>query len=234
MAELLYRAQMLSSVPVCTLAQALGVPVPEHTLRAKGWLGALIELALGADPKAGSLPDFPHLGVELKTLPVDKQGRSIESTFCCAIDMLQAQYEEWETSRLKQRLSRVLFIPIQVSGKRSDLTVRVIQSPYLWEPDAPQWQILQQDWEWLMGKIGAGVTAQISAFEGEYLQLRPKAAKASQRTWGADACYGIQRVQPMGFYLRARFTTALIQTPKQSLNSAAKTDMLDDLKRAFD
>lgn len=43
----------------------------------------LLELYLGA--MAGSKPeqDFPELGIELKTIPVDAAGKPLETTFVC-------------------------------------------------------------------------------------------------------------------------------------------------------
>src|SRR4051794_34533200 len=103
--ELEIRAAALAGCRVQALAEALRLPLPASHLRGKGFVGQLAERALGADPLAGERPDFPDLGVELKTLPVDARGRPVESTFVCSIDMGRADREEWDTSRLRLRLA---------------------------------------------------------------------------------------------------------------------------------
>ena len=82
-AELLTRAQALAGYTLSELAQQAGIPTPADLRRDKGWVGMLLEIHLGAS--AGSKPerDFAHLGVELKTIPVDAQGRPLETTFVC-------------------------------------------------------------------------------------------------------------------------------------------------------
>src|SRR6185437_5831352 len=110
--ELEIRAQALAGRSVAELAAVLHVPLPPSSRHGKGFVGQLLERALGANPLAGERPDFPHLGVELKTVPVDEHDRPIESTFCCAINLLQAEFDQWETSRLRQRLGCVLWVPV--------------------------------------------------------------------------------------------------------------------------
>ncbi|MBI3178429.1 MAG: DNA mismatch repair protein MutH, partial [Deltaproteobacteria bacterium] len=72
--DLLRRASDLSGQSVGELAATLGVQVPSDLRHSKGLMGCLAELALGSEPKAGDGPDFPHLGIELKTVPVDAAG----------------------------------------------------------------------------------------------------------------------------------------------------------------
>ena len=69
-AELLARARKLAGYTVADLALQLDRPLPSELSRAKGLVGDLVECVLGADRAAGSAPDFPALGIELKTVPV--------------------------------------------------------------------------------------------------------------------------------------------------------------------
>ena len=68
LAELKIRAEALAGRSVRELATGLGFVVPEDNVRSKGFVGQLVEYALGADPSAGELPDFTGLEVELKTI----------------------------------------------------------------------------------------------------------------------------------------------------------------------
>ncbi len=206
--ELELRALALQGCSLERLAQALGQQLPADPRTAKGYIGQLVELALGADAKAGTLPDFPHLGVELKTVPLDARGVPVESTFCCSIAMAGADRAEWENSRLRQRLGCVLWVPVEGIGLRP-WPQRCFGRARLWVPDALQTQILRGDWEHLMGEIGAGRGPQLTAHAGRVLQVRPKAAHAGVRTLGAGPD-GPEAVLPLAFYLRAHFTAAVL------------------------
>lgn len=206
--ELLQRAQALAGFSICELAAELGVQVPTNNVRSKGFTGQLVERALGADPAAGELPDFPRLGVELKTIPLKPDGKPSESTFICSIDMALADRSEWESSRLRRRLQCVLFLPLD-SSKTAPLADRRFGHARLWQPDSTQWRVLQADWEDLMGAIGSGRGGTLSAREGAMLQVRPKASNASVRTM-APCAAGVQQTLPLGFYMRAHATHRIL------------------------
>ena len=204
--ELVVRAAALAGRRVGELAAALGVALPPDERRAKGFVGMLAERALGADPTAGDRPDFPDLGVELKTVPVRPDGAPAESTFCCSVTMAQSDREQWESSRLCRRLACVLWLPVQ-SSHEGPLPERRFGRAVLWRPDAADVALLRADWEDLMGALGAG--RQVDAREGRVLQLRPKAADGRVRSLG-PAGEGAAPVAPMGFYLRPSFTARVL------------------------
>ena len=80
-AELMQRAHEMAGLTLGQLANLHNIPVPNNLKRDKGWIGQLIEHELGAI--AGSKPeqDFLHLGIELKTIPVDANGKPMETTY---------------------------------------------------------------------------------------------------------------------------------------------------------
>ena len=207
--ELAARAAALEGADVGRLAAALGAAVPEHSRHAKGFVGQLVECALGADPKAGSSPDFPALGVELKTVPINAMGLPMESTFCCAIHMATADAQVWESSRLRQRLRHVLWLPV-TGARLAPLAQRRFGRARLWRLEGADESMLREDWECLMGHIGAGLVGTLSAHMGEALQVRPKAAHARVRTL-APGPEGYAACLPLGFYLRTRFTARIIR-----------------------
>ena len=69
--ELVDRAGQLAGLSLRELALSLGLPVPADLRRAKGFVGGMLERALGATAGSRALPDFPGLHIELKTLPVE-------------------------------------------------------------------------------------------------------------------------------------------------------------------
>jgi DNA mismatch repair protein MutH len=200
------RAEALRGHTVLEVAKALGIAPPKVPRRAKGFVGTLVELALGADPQAGERPDFPQLGVELKTIPIHADGRPAESTFCCSIRMAAVDLEDWPGSRLARRLACVLFVPVTIAGA-AEWSGRRFGAPLLWQPDAGELALLRADWEDLLGAIGSGRVP--SAHVGRVLQVRPKAANSGVRVLGATGD-GPARVLPLGLYLRRTFTAGIL------------------------
>lgn len=208
--ELVARAQALAGQTLGELAERSSLPVPPDLKRAKGWVGGLLESLLGASAGSRAQPDFPELGVELKTLPVDRRGRPVESTFVCTIELSQIADVEWEESRLWHKLRRVLWVPVQ--GERGvPVAQRYVGHPLLWSPNPQQESTLRQDWEMLASLISQGRTSEITGHMGTALQMRPKAAKGSSRRRAFDDEGAYYDEQPKGFYLRPSFTHGLLK-----------------------
>jgi DNA mismatch repair protein MutH len=205
-AELVARARALSGCPVDALARDWGVRVDGAPVSTKGTVGELVERALGATGGAAATWDFPSLRVELKTIPLDSRGVPRESTFVCAVSLLGAERAEWETSWVRAKLSRVLWVPVGTDADGS----RRIGGARLWSPSSEQELVLRDDFDEILGRIGAVGVEGLSARVGRWLQLRPKAAHGGVRTRAPGADGGLVETVPRGFYLRARFTGAIL------------------------
>ena len=191
------------------LAALAGIPIPRDLKRDKGWTGILLELWLGAS--AGSKPeqDFAALGVELKTIPIDSRGRPLETTFVCVAPLTGNSGVTWESSHVRHKLQRVLWIPVE--GERTiPLAARRVGAPLLWSPDEDEERQLRMDWEELMDLIVLGEVERITARHGEVLQLRPKAANSKALTEAIGARGETILTLPRGFYLKKNFTAALL------------------------
>ena len=209
-AELYRRAYRLAGLTVADAAARMGRDRSEWSSRHKGWVGNLLEAALGATAGSRPVPDFPHLGVELKTLPVTPDGRPRESTYVCVAPLDGSLAVRWEDSWLRRKLARVLWIPI-VSEAREPMEHRRIGAPVLWSPDPGETAQLRADWEALAESIHGGAVARVSARTGAVLQLRPKAANSRVMTWTQDEEANWVQVNPRGFYLRTCFTAAILR-----------------------
>jgi DNA mismatch repair protein MutH len=178
--------------------------------RAKGFVGGLLERALGASAGSRALPDFPELGIELKTLPVDRAGAPVESTFVCTIPLTEIGQVEWADSRVRRKLSTVLWIPVE--GERQiPVAERRIGQALLYRLTSEDEAVLRADWEELAGYIGRGHVEELTGHLGRYLQIRPKAAHSRARRVGFDADGAPFAALPRGFYLRPSFTGALLR-----------------------
>ncbi|WP_312413139.1 DNA mismatch repair endonuclease MutH [Pseudescherichia sp.] len=207
---LLEQAQRLAGLTLGELGALAGLPVPADFKRDKGWTGVLLERWLGAS--AGSKPeqDFAALGVELKTIPVDSLGCPLETTFVCVAPLTGNSGVTWESSHVRHKLKRVLWIPVEGS-REIPIASRRVGSPLLWSPSEREEQQLRMDWEELMDLIVLGQVESITARHGEVLQLRPKAANSKALTEAVGQHGQPILTLPRGFYLKKNFTRALLE-----------------------
>jgi DNA mismatch repair protein MutH len=210
-AELLERCQLLAGRTLGQVAADLGQSVPENLQRHKGWVGQLLETYLGADAGNQAEPDFTGLAIELKTLPLNARGEPKESTYVCTVSLTESGSLQWQDSWVRRKLSRVLWLPVEADAA-IPLADRYVGLGWLWQPDAEQERQLQQDWEELMDRVVLGEQAEISAREGEYLQIRPKAAHSRIMAKSLSDEGESSLINPKGFYLRSSFTRHLLAT----------------------
>lgn len=208
--QLLSQAQSIAGLTFGELADELHIPVPIDLKRDKGWVGMLLERALGATAGSKAEQDFSHLGVELKTLPINAEGYPLETTFVSLAPLVQNSGIKWENSHVRHKLSCVLWMPIEGS-RHIPLRERHIGAPILWKPTAEQERQLKQDWEELMDLIVLGKLEQITARIGEVMQLRPKGANSRAVTKGIGKNGEIIDTLPLGFYLRKEFTAQILK-----------------------
>jgi len=206
---LLQRAQSLSGFSLGELALQANLAIPPDLKREKGWVGMLLEIYLGAS--AGSKPeqDFPEIGVELKTIPIDALGKPLETTFVCVAPLTGNSGVTWENSHVRHKLTRVLWIPVE-GDRQIPLSERRVGAPLMWSPSPEEELQLRQDWEELMDLIVLGKVETITARHGEVLQLRPKAANNKARTEAIGEFGQPIMTLPRGFYLKKSFTGALL------------------------
>ena len=207
--QLLAQAQSIAGLTFGELADELHIPVPPDLKRDKGWVGMLLECALGATAGSKAEQDFSHLGVELKTLPINAEGYPLETTFVSLAPLVQNSGVKWENSHVRHKLSCVLWMPIEGS-RHIPLRERHIGAPIFWKPTAEQERQLKQDWEELMDLIVLGKLEQITARIGEVMQLRPKGANSRAVTKGIGKNGEIIDTLPLGFYLRKEFTAQIL------------------------
>ena len=105
-AVLLARAHALAGQSLATLAAQAGLPMPADLKRDKGWVGMLLERYLGASAGSKAEQDFAHLGIELKTIPVDAQGKPLETTFVCVAPLPANSGAPWEPTPARHNLRR--------------------------------------------------------------------------------------------------------------------------------
>ncbi|MGR8947169.1 MAG: DNA mismatch repair endonuclease MutH [Gammaproteobacteria bacterium] len=206
---LLQNAERLCGQSLGQLAFEHGIELPTNRLNSKGWVGELLEHCLGATAGNKSAPDFESLGIELKSLPLNKSLAPKESTFVCHAPLSGIENAGWQQSGVYQKLREVLWVPFE-ADLSIDVSLRRVGKIFLWSPSPQQWDILRRDWEEHMETIALGQLDQIDGRRGEYLQLRPKGFSSAARTDTFDEHGARMRSNPRGFYLRSSFTRAIL------------------------
>jgi DNA mismatch repair protein MutH len=207
--ELIERCNCIAGLSFAQLSMHLGLPIPIQPNQRKGWVGHAIELALGTDAQNKPSPDFQILGIELKTIPLSKQGTPTESTFITSIPLLTIHQQQWPTSQCYAKLKRILWVPLE--GERDiPYPQRRIGHGFLWSPNKEEEAILEADWNYLTLQISTGYLETLDAKYGEYLQIRPKAANGKSLCFGFDQNGNKIKTLPRGFYLRSRFTAQIV------------------------
>ncbi|MCC5015013.1 MULTISPECIES: DNA mismatch repair endonuclease MutH [unclassified Legionella] len=210
-AELLARCQLIEGLSFAQLANLLQISIPREQNKRKGWAGLAIELALGTTAGTKPVPDFTQLGIELKTVPLNAQGKPAESTFVTSIPLLTLHQQDWLSSQCYAKLKRVLWLPIE-GDKTIPFEQRRIGRGFLWSPNQAEEAILANDWRELSLMISTGQLDEINGRIGQYLQVRPKAANAKSLCYGFDNEGNKILTLPRGFYLRSLFTEHIIRT----------------------
>lgn len=207
--ELIERASSIVGLTLAKLASNAGISLID-VLRDKGWVGRLVEWYLGVVSRNNPQQDFAELGIEVKTVPVSYTGKTLEATSVCTAPLTGVDGLTWENSRVRNKLSRVLWIPVE--GDRAiPVKERKIGPPLTWSPSDQEDRWLHEDWEELMELIVLGKVERITARHGQYLQLKPKAANSQVRTDAYSYQGRPMKAIPRGFYLRSQFTSYILE-----------------------
>ncbi|PCH57009.1 MAG: DNA mismatch repair endonuclease MutH [Legionellales bacterium] len=210
-AQLMARCDLLAGVTIATIAEQCNYRLPTTLLKNKGCIGQLLEIFLGATAGNLSEPDFQQLQIELKTIPLNSKHLPKESTYVCtAPNSIAALQETWHNCRVRNKLAKVLWVPIEADPK-IPLADRKIGTPLLWQLDPDLEAIIRKDWEELTYMLSTGQALSLTAHHGTYLQIRPKAANSSVVTSYIDASGMATKIVPKGFYLRPSCTSAILQ-----------------------
>ncbi|WDI78487.1 DNA mismatch repair endonuclease MutH [Candidatus Purcelliella pentastirinorum] len=175
----------------------------------KGSIGKLIECLLGLINNNYAKQDFFDIGLELKTIPVNNFGFPIEDTFVCSAKLIGNFDYSWESSYVKSKISRVLWIPVEHYRRMSILDKR-IGLPIIWSPNCAEEKLLKIDWEEIMSFIILGEIEKLDSIYGDILYIKSKAKNSNYLTNAIGNDGEIIMVNPKSFYLRKFFTKKIL------------------------
>ncbi len=221
---LLAQARCLDGLTIGAIAAELGVTPPPTPTSGKGWVGELMELALGADAGNEATPDFRHLGIELKTIPLRADGSPAESTWVTRVPLdLRNASLPFEASTVGIKLAHVLWMPVEVRADR--WLDRRVGRAVLWRPNAAELALLRRDYEDVMACIVRGRVDELTARMGDALQVRPKGRDSRERVLAVDPDGSTTPTSTRGFYLRPRFTESVLRRVLDGRPPFAPTDL---------
>ncbi len=209
--QLMERVYQIAGHSIQQIAHSCHQPVPSDLMHNKGYVGQLIEMVLGAQSGSLAQPDFPELGVELKTLPINRLGKPKESTYISVAPLLDLAGVSYQNSGVGKKLEHVLWIPVEAE-KDIVLADRKVGQGFLWQPNPQQKRQLERDFNEIIELIALGEVETITAHQGEVLQLRPKAANSKALTQARGPDGDNIMTLPRGFYLRPGFTRKLLNS----------------------
>ncbi|MGN0902649.1 MAG: DNA mismatch repair protein MutH [Succinivibrio sp.] len=208
--ELIENLNLITGKSVTELASMANAAVPISPLHGKGFTGELIESLLGASANNLPIPDFPNLGLELKTLPVDNDLVPLESTFFCHAPLTNIRKLTFENSALFHKVQRILFVLIN-ANREDDFSKRFIKGYFFYAPDHNEMATIKNDFDELYEMIRVGNVDKINARFGKIMQLRPKAANGKALTDCVGPDGSMIKTRPRGFYMRRSFTKELVE-----------------------
>lgn len=205
---LLDRCDKLVGKTIATIADKLQLTVPDNLKNNRGWIGNLLELALGAEAGSKPIQDFVNLGIELKSVAINHKGEVNNDIFVSSLPINSFMLQTWHTSHLLYKLKRILFVPIE-QIKEIPLANRRIGRARLWTPTAYELSQLQQDWQDILDIITEGDFNAIKNNVGKILCVKVKALNAKQSNSFIDTEGFTSKIPPLSFYLRKDFVNSI-------------------------
>lgn len=194
--QAIQRANNITGMTIAELAKALQIPLPHNPKSAKGFIGQLVEIALGASAGSNPIQDFPSINLELKTIPIKFNGSPAETTHICVAHLNNLCGLSFENSNVYNKIKQVLWVPVE-GEKDIPIGERHIGQSFLWKMNDEEFKLLKTDFEEILEYIIHNDKENIPASIGEYMQLRPISKVDDKKQYG--------------FYLRKNFTSMLIQ-----------------------
>ena len=148
----------------------------------KGKLGQAIEYCyFEYEPNSAQEPDFPEVGLELKTNPVkrkkDKALSAKERLVLTMIDYCALVDETWESSTVRSKMDDMLLITFLHEPEKDefDYEFEFVGTPMIPLEDMA---VIRDDWETIVAKVKAGLAHEISGGDTNYLEACTKGASA--------------------------------------------------------
>ncbi|MFB9080238.1 MutH/Sau3AI family endonuclease [Flavobacterium procerum] len=140
----------------------------------KGIAGQVLEAVIGNAPNSNPNPDIKDINVELKALPLRKNGQQIQPKERSKIKSLSYNgiiREEWATCELRRKMEKILFLLYEhPTGKTyRDWEEFIFRGTILYEVEHEDEETVKEDWERIRDKVIAETADNISEGDGKIL-----------------------------------------------------------------
>jgi DNA mismatch repair protein MutH len=208
--DLLAHARTLVSYSVAEIRHAnrlAGMSESAARVGHKGRVGRIVEEYFGFRHQDNNPePDFPKCGTELKTLPMlqTREGYRVkERTVISMIDFTALQAESWQSSSVRRKLGRILFV--FVKWNPADPDESTVLAAEEWEPDETDLAFFEADWRYAWRMVCCGQADMISEADALYLApCRKGAGKGKDLRRQPNSPI---RAKSRAFSLKPSFTT---------------------------
>lgn len=206
-------SELLTKVELGTI----GTEIDQYGKRRKGHFGDLVEeYIFGIKNNSEAAPDFPKVGVELKTTPLKihakKKYVAKERLVFSMINYMDIIHETWESSSFLKK-NKLLLLMFYLYEQDVDLTKYKFKHIYLLDllshistADIIQ---IKHDWETIVNKIISGNAHLLSEGDTSYLGAATKASKATDRRPQPNNSIN---AKPRAFSLKPTYLNFIIQT----------------------
>lgn len=165
-----------------TLRDIINPEEIEYIYKGKGNFGQLVEeYYFEYKPNSKSEPDFPEIGLELKTSPLKQlksnEYRSKERLVLNIIDYNNIVHQQFENSDFWKKNANILliFYLYQAGYNLHDYVIRLVNE---WSFSLTDLEIIKKDWEFIKQKIKNGKAHELSEGDTFYLGACTKGANA--------------------------------------------------------
>ena len=175
----------------------------------KGGLGQAVEYYyFQYEPNSNQEPDFPEVGMELKTTPIKRnKNKTISAKERLVITMINycdIVKEEWKTSTCREKLDNVLLISYLHEPEKSifDYEIEFVDIQDFPEGDMA---VIRDDWHAIVDKIRAGKAHELSGGDTHYLEACTKGSSSAQLQ---QQPYSEVKAKTRAFALKSSYMTA--------------------------
>ncbi|QJC33052.1 MutH/Sau3AI family endonuclease [Enterobacteriaceae endosymbiont of Donacia semicuprea] len=207
---LLLRAQLIKGFNIIDIARWLDYKIPKNIKEDKGIIGKLIEFYLiGKNSYNRLSKDLPYLGIEIKTLTINKKNKVINDNFICSFSLINEKNFIFYKSKLYNKLLKILWIPI-IKNINTPYTMNKIGKAFLWEPSNNDKIKLFNDWNNLIKLLILGQIKNINSYNGYILLVKNKSNK-TKLTKAINKNGKVIFITPKSFYFKKKFLNYVLK-----------------------
>ncbi len=175
----------------------------------KGGLGQAVEYCyFKYEPNSSQEPDFPEVGLELKTTPIKRnKNKSIaakERLVLTMINYFDVVDETWETSVCYKKMEDILLISYLYEQEKEiyDYEIEFVGIQSFSSEDL---SVIEKDWKIIVDKVRRGEAHNLSSADTHYLEACPKSSNSSVRR---NQPFSDIPAKPRAFALKSSYMTA--------------------------